>query len=65
MATPVRSGANGDRPTETAKFVAAAELAILARPDVLVGKAGHEQERIAMTDAPHTLRYLKGSIALK
>jgi hypothetical protein len=45
------------------KFVAAAELAILDRRDVLVDKSGHEQERIAMTDALRALRYLKGSIA--
>jgi hypothetical protein len=46
------------------EYVRAAELAILGRLEVLVGKAGHEQERIAMTDALHALRCLKGSIAL-
>lgn len=46
------------------KVVAVAELAILARLDVLVGKAGHEQERTAMSDALRALRCLKGSIAL-
>jgi hypothetical protein len=44
--------------------VAVAELAILNRMHALVGKAGHEKERIAMTDALHALRYLKGSIAV-
>jgi predicted aspartyl protease len=46
------------------KFVRAAELAILGRLQALVGKADHGEERIAMTDALHALRYLKGSIAL-
>jgi hypothetical protein len=46
------------------KCVAAAELAILGRLDVLVGKAGHEQERHAISDALHALRFRKGSIAL-
>jgi hypothetical protein len=45
------------------KFVAAAELVILNRLHLMVGK-GHEQERIAMTDALHALRYLKGTISL-
>jgi hypothetical protein len=45
------------------KFVAAAELVILNRLHVLDGKAGHERERTAMTDALHALRYLKGTIS--
>jgi hypothetical protein len=53
---------NGDK---LPKVVAAAERAILSRLQVLAGKVGHEQERIAMTDALHALRYLKGSIALQ
>jgi hypothetical protein len=47
-----------------AKFVAAAEIAILSRLQVVVRKAGHEQERIAISDALHALRYLKGTIAV-
>ena len=46
-----------------AKFVAAAEVAVRGRLQVLVGEFGHEQERIAITDALHALRYLKGSAA--
>jgi hypothetical protein len=46
------------------KCVAAAETAILSRLHALVGKAGQEQERIAISDALHALRYLKGSIAV-
>ena len=45
-------------------FVAAAELAILNRLHVLVGTAGREQERQAMSDALRALRFLKGSIAV-
>jgi hypothetical protein len=29
----------------------------------LVDKAGHEHERVAMSDALHALRFLKGSTA--
>jgi hypothetical protein len=43
--------------------VAAAEAAILGRLDVLADKAGHEQERIAMTDALRALGYLKAPTA--
>jgi hypothetical protein len=46
------------------KCVAVAELAILNRLHVLVGKAGHHQERVAMSEALHALRFLKGSIAV-
>jgi hypothetical protein len=46
------------------KCVAAAETAILSRLQVLAGKAEHGEERLAMTDALHALRFLKGSIAL-
>jgi hypothetical protein len=46
------------------KSVAAAELAVLNRLHCLVGKAGNEQERVALSDALHALRYLKGSISL-
>jgi hypothetical protein len=45
------------------KRVAVAELVLLNRLHVLVDKAGHEQERVAMSDALHTLRFLKGSTA--
>jgi len=44
--------------------VAAAETAILGRLQVLAGKANHQEERLAMTDALHALRFLKGSIAV-
>jgi hypothetical protein len=44
--------------------VAAAETAILNRLQVLGGKAGHEQERLAMSDALRALRFLKHSISL-
>jgi hypothetical protein len=46
------------------KLIAAAELVILNRLHLLVGNAGHEQERIAMSDALQALRYLMGSIAV-
>jgi hypothetical protein len=49
---------------ELQKCVAAAERAILSRLQVLAGKAGHEQERTAMSDALRALRFLKGSISL-
>ncbi len=45
------------------KFIGAAETAILSRLQVLVGKAGNGEERLAMTDALHALRYLKGSLS--
>jgi hypothetical protein len=45
------------------KCVAAAETAILGRLQALVGKADHQEERLAMTDALHALRYLKGTIS--
>ncbi len=41
------------------KCVAAAELAILSRLQALVGKADSEQERTAMDDALHALRFLR------
>ncbi len=41
------------------KRVATAETAIFTRLEALVGKADHEQERIAMDDALHALRLLK------
>jgi hypothetical protein len=44
--------------------VRAAELAILNRLHVLVGKGGHKQEQIAMSDALYALQYLMGSIAV-
>jgi hypothetical protein len=44
--------------------VAAAETLILGRLQGLAGKADHQEERLAMTDALHALRSLKGSIAL-
>jgi hypothetical protein len=47
------------------KFVAAAELAILSRLQVLLGEVGHEQERIALSDAQRALRFLKGSTSPK
>ncbi|HYU47408.1 MAG TPA: hypothetical protein VEK84_14660 [Terriglobales bacterium] len=43
--------------------IAAAEAAVLSRLQVLVGKAGHEKERLAMNDALHALRFLKGAIS--
>jgi hypothetical protein len=46
------------------KCVAAAETAILGRLQALAGKAHHGEERLAMTDALHALRFLKGSISL-
>ncbi len=46
------------------KCVAAAELAILNRLQVLAGKSDHGEERLAMTDALHALRYPKGFSAL-
>jgi hypothetical protein len=46
------------------KCVAAAETAILSRLQALAGKADHGEERLAMTDALHALRFLKGSISL-
>jgi hypothetical protein len=46
------------------KLIAAAELVILNRLHLLVGKAGQEQERIAISDALHALRYVKGTISL-
>jgi hypothetical protein len=49
---------------ELQKCVAAAERAILSRLQVLAGKAGHEQERTAMSDALRALRFLKGTITL-
>jgi hypothetical protein len=48
---------------ELQKCIAAAELAILSRMQVLAGKAGHEQERLAMSDALRALRFLKGAIS--
>ena len=45
------------------KCVAMAELVIINRLHVLVDKAGHEHERVAMSDALHALRFLKGSTA--
>jgi hypothetical protein len=44
--------------------VAAAEAAIVSRLQVLVDEAEHGEERIAMTDALHALRFLRGSISL-
>jgi hypothetical protein len=44
--------------------VTAAETAILSRLHVLVGKAGHEQERLAMSDALRALRFLRDAISL-
>jgi hypothetical protein len=49
---------------ELQKCIAAAEHAILSRLQVLAGKAGHQHERIAMSDALRALRFLKGAIAL-
>jgi hypothetical protein len=49
---------------ELQKCIAAAEQAILSRLQVLVGKAGHEQERIAMSDALRALRFLKRAVSL-
>jgi hypothetical protein len=46
------------------KCVAAAKTAILSRLQALVGKADHQEERLAMTDALHALRYLRGTISL-
>jgi hypothetical protein len=46
------------------KLIAAAELVILNRLHVLVGKAGQEQERIAISDALHALRYVKSTVSL-
>jgi hypothetical protein len=45
------------------KLIAAAELVILNRLHLLVGKAGQEKERIAISDALHALRYVKGTIS--
>jgi hypothetical protein len=45
------------------KCVAAAQTAILSRLQALVGKADHQEERLAMTDALHALRYLKGTVS--
>jgi hypothetical protein len=45
--------------------VSAAELVIHNRLHVLVGKVGHQEERLAMTDALHALRYLKGCASPK
>jgi hypothetical protein len=47
------------------KFVAAAEQAILGRLQALAGNTDHGEERMAMTDALHALRFLKGSISPK
>jgi hypothetical protein len=47
------------------KFVVAAEAAIFSRLQALAGKADHGEERQAMSDALHALRYLKGSISPK
>jgi hypothetical protein len=49
---------------ELQKRIAEAELAILGRMQVLAGKAGHGQERLAISDALRALRFLKGSISL-
>jgi hypothetical protein len=49
---------------ELQNCIAAAETAILNRLKVLAGKAGHEQERTAMSDALRALRFLKDSISL-
>jgi hypothetical protein len=49
---------------ELQKCIAAAELAILSRLQVLAGKAGHEQERTAISDALRALRFLRGAISL-
>lgn len=49
---------------ELQECIAAAEMAILSRLQVLAGKAGHEQERTAMSDALRALRFLKGAISL-
>lgn len=46
------------------KFIVAAEQAILVRLHALAGKVDHGEERLAMTDALHALRFLKGSISL-
>jgi hypothetical protein len=45
--------------------VAAAEQVIHNRLHVLVGKVDHQEERLAMTDALHALRFLKGSTSPK
>jgi hypothetical protein len=49
---------------ELQQCVTAAELAIFRRLQVLASKAGHEQERTAMSDALRALRFLKGAISL-
>jgi hypothetical protein len=49
---------------ELQKCIAAAERAILSRLQALAGKAGHEHERTAMSDALRALRFLKGAISL-
>ena len=46
------------------KFIAAAELVIHNRLQGLAGNAGHGEERLAMSDALRTLRFLKVSISL-
>jgi hypothetical protein len=46
------------------RLITAAELAILNRLHLLVGKAGYDQERIAMSDALRALRYVKSTISL-
>jgi hypothetical protein len=51
-------------PDKLQECVAAAETAILNRLHVLGGNAGHEQERLAMSDALRALRFLKGAISL-
>jgi hypothetical protein len=45
------------------KLIAAAELVIVNRLHLLVGKAGQEQERIAISDALHALRYVRSTIS--
>jgi len=45
------------------KSVAAAELVILNRRQVLVAKVGHEPEWLAMSDALRAMRFLKGFTA--
>jgi hypothetical protein len=46
------------------KFIAAAETAIFSRLQGLAGNADHGEERLAMSDALRTLRFLKVSVSL-